>query len=662
MGGVLILGGFLACGVALMDALLPGRYRLTRLWLGLCAGLIEMMWLPALFAFALRFTLAAQLLGLGTAAVLAALAQFLSRSAFRKRRWTDMPAWLPLALVVPLALLCGCLQYTHILRPGTDGALYVGQSTYGDLCLHLGIATSLRGASFPPTYSLLPGALLGYPFLGDSLVTSMLLGGSPLAFSFVLTGTLMMALVGLGFVILCWDLTKSRAATVIAFVLMFINGGLGFIYALDGIGRDATAFREIFTGFYRTPTNQPALNLRWVNVICDMMIPQRTLLTGWMALIPALWLLVTAARERRPALFIVLGVWAGAMPMIHTHSFMALGLISVGAVAYCTLRAAPSDPTAALLEGNSRVGAFLRFALYGGIAVLLALPQLLTWSVPQTVNGGGLRLRFNWVNNPNGAGLIDGYCWFWIKNVGLIWLMMVPAALSGRRAAKGEPLSRGDMLRMLGLGALIVYGVAELILFQPNDYDNNKLFYVAYMAMMPAMGAYLVGLWNRLRGVRGRAVLATAFMLTAVLSGGLSIARETVSDFRLFAEEEAAAAAFIDAETPEDAIFLTGREHNNPVAALAGRSIVCGTPSYLYFHGIDYNQQLYDEQQMLEAPGDSLALLDQYGVDYVYISSYERMAFEVDEAWFVDNCDTVFAEGNVCLYRRRGVHWKSTET
>ena len=55
-------------------------------------------------------------------------------------------------------------------------------------------------------------------------------------------------------------------------------------------------------------------------------------------------------------------------------------------------------------------------------------------------------------------------------------------------------------------------------------------------------------------------------------------------------------------------------------------------------------------------------LLDQYGVDYVYISSYERMAFEVDEAWFVDNCDTVFAEGNVCLYRRRGVHWKSTET
>ena len=150
--------------------------------------------------------------------------------------------------------------------------------------------------------------------------------------------------------------------------------------------------------------------------------------------------------------------------------------------------------------------------------------------------------------------------------------------------------------------------------------------------------------------MRGRAVLAAAFMLAAVLSGGLSIARETVSDLRLFAEEEAAAAAFIDAETPEDAIFLTGREHNNPVAALAGRSIVCGTPSYLYFHGIDYSQQQYDEQRMLEYPEESAALFEQYGVDYAYISSHERMAFIVDEAWYEDNCELVFSEGDVCIY------------
>ena len=654
MLGYLVLLGFLLSGIVLMDALLPGAQRLTRLWLGLCAGLMLMMWLPTLFAFFLRFDRAAQLLGLGAAALLAGACAFLNRSKLRRRGWTDMPAWLPIALIVPLALLGAYLQYTHTLR-AVDGALHVGQSTYGDLCLHLGIATSLRGAAYPPHYSLLPGTLLGYPFLADGLVTTMLLFGSALAPAFIVTGTLMMVLVYTGFVIFCWDLTRSRAATVIATALMFVNGGLGFVYALDGVMRDASAFREIFTGFYLTPTNQPALNLRWVNVICDMMIPQRTLLGGWMALLPALWLLMSAAREGDAKRFMLLGVWAGALPMIHTHSFLALGLLSAGALAHCALKAPKSarQGGGSPLAGEGRGATLLRFALYAGVTLALALPQLLTWAVPQTVKGGSLQFRFNWVNNRGDGRLIDGYCWFWIKNVGLIWLMMVPAALQGRRARRDGP-ERPRLIPMFALGALMIYIVAELIQFQPNEYDNNKLFYVAYMAMMPAIGAYLVALWNRLKGLPGRALLAAVFLAASTLSGALSIGREVVSDYQLFSADEVSAAAFIEENTPRDAVILTGNQHNNAVAALTGRNIVCGTGSYLYYHGLDYGAQQDDERTMFEYPEDSAALFEQYGVRYVYVSSHERGKFAVDEAWFADHCDLLFAEGNVCLYAMRG--------
>lgn len=659
MGGVLLLVGFLFCGVTLTDALLPNRQRLVRLWLGLCAGLVLMMWLPTLYAFALRFTAAAQLLGLATAALAAAAAQFATRRKPRCREWTDMPLWLLLALVVPLTVLSGYLQYTHVLRD-VNGALNVGQSTYGDLCLHLGIATSLRDAAYPPTYSLLPGTLLGYPFLGDSMVTSMLLLGTPLAFAFRLTGTLMMALVYLGFALFSWELTRSRLATALAFVLMFVNGGLGFIYSLDRIGSDAGAFREIFTGFYLTPTNQPALNLRWVNVICDMMIPQRTLLTGWMALVPALWLLAVAARDRDTTLFAMLGVWAGALPMIHTHSFLALGLISAGAMAYCVLRA----PSAYRMRRphRARLGALGQFALYGVVALALALPQLMTWAVPQTLHGGALRFHFNWVNNQD--GLIDEYCWFWIKNVGLVWLMMLPAALAGRRAPRrprGTMDQRG-LLRMLGLGALCVYVVAELIQFQPNDYDNNKLFYVAYMAMMPAIGAFLAMLWRKLRGIRGRALLGAAFLVVSTLSGALTIGREIVSDYSLFNAYEVEAARYVDANMPRDAVFLTGTQHKNAVAALAGRSIICGSPSYLYFHGIDYSAAYYDLVQMMERPADSAALFEKYGVTHAYISPFERNTFAVDENWFAGHGTLAFAAGDICVYELTDVHLNSTES
>jgi len=181
------------------------------------------------------------------------------------------------------------------------------------------------------------------------------------------------------------------------------------------------------------------------------------------------------------------------------------------------------------------------------------------------------------------------------------------------------------------------------------------------MAMMPAMGLYLVTLWNRLRGVRGRALLAFAFMLVSTLSGALSIGREVVSDYKLFSPQAVHAAAYFEENTPAHTVVLTGNAHNNPVAALAGRNIVCGSDSYLYFHGVSYFIQERDERLMLEAPGDNLALLDRYGVEYVYVSSLERGDFDVDEAWFADHCDTVFAEGDVYVYRKRGVHWKSTQ-
>ena len=632
MGGVFLLCGFLFCGVVAADALFRRKCGLIRLWLGLSGGLLLMMWLPALYAFVLGFTVTAQWLALATAALLAAVCAGCARG--RPRPSTPfcggMPKWLPAVLIIPLTLLSGYLQYTHILRD-VDGALHVGQSTYGDLCLHLGIATSLRNAAFPPDYSILKGALLGYPFLADSMVTSMLLFGTDLAQAFVLTGTLMMALVYTGYVILAWELTKRPMAVALTFVLMFINGGLGFLYTFDGAMRDSTALRAVFTGFYKTPTNQPDLNLRWVNVICDMMVPQRTLLAGWTLLIPALYQLTAAMRENRRSAFAILGVWAGAMPMVHTHSFMALGLISAGAMLF-----------KAISPGRAQRGALmLSFVCYGAIAVGLALPQLLTWSFPQTIGGGSLRFRFNWVNNLGNGQLIDGYFWFWIKNVGLIYLLIVPAVLSTRP---------GGTFRALAIGALFIYIVAELIQFQPNEYDNNKLFYVAFMAVLPSVGLYLTKLWDALKGVRGRALLAAVFLSVSTVSGALSIARETVSDYQLLGAEEVEAAQFVEENTDPDAVFLTGQQHNNAIAALTGRYILCGTPSYLYFHGIDYSAQQLAASRMYENPSDSAALFEQYGIDYVYISSHERGDFAVDMEYFAGNGALVFENADVLIY------------
>lgn len=631
MGGVLLLAGFLLCGCVAAERLFGGLKAMTRVWLGLVLGLVMMMWLPSLWAFALRFSLAAQLLGLLTAGLIAFACVFFIK---RKPEWSTMrldhsqpgPV-LCAVLVVPLLIVSVYLFHTHILRPGENG-LYVGQSTYGDLCLHLGIAAGLQNASYPPEYTLLPGTMLGYPFLSDALSASMMMLGTPMRWAFLLPSILMIGLVYLGFVMLAWEMVGDKRAVALAFFLVFLNGGLGFVYAMDKMGADPSRFFEIFTGYYQAPANLVDENVRWSNLIVDLLIPQHTFLAGWTVVIPALYLLLRAMKSKRWQDFAVLGVLAGCIPMIHTHSFLALGLISLGAMAFMLLKQ----------KGDERRHSLYNFLLYGGVAVILAAPQLLMWSVPQTVNGGSLRFQFNWVNWENGS-LIDGYFWFWIKNVGLVYLLLLPAGL----------LSRGRQ-KAMACGALVIYVVAELILFQPNEYDNNKLFYVAFMVMMPLVAQYVMKVFDRLKDLRGTRALLAVFIGMSVLSGTLSVGREWVSNYQLFSTAEVEASEFIKSETDQDAVFVTADNHNNVPAALAGRKLVCGTPLYLFFHGVDYADQAAAVQQILEFPEESQELMQRYGVDYIYLGAYEYGNYVVDEEYIRAHWPVAFENSAVTIF------------
>ena len=607
MLGIIVLTAFEACGLVQAFTLMKRRESAVRVWLGLTMGLMEMMWLPSLFAFILDFTLPAQVCALAAAMLLCVPCYIIGRN---QESLPDraIPWKLLLIVLIPVTVLCGYLQYTHTLRP-EGGALYVGQSTYGDLCMHLSFATGLIGQSYPPTYTLLPGSILGYPFLVDALSSTMLMFGTSLSLSFVIPGTLMCALVFGGIYLLTYEITKRRGAAVLAVVLLLLSGGLGFLRTLDmAPATDFAELKNALEGYYQAPANQPDYNLRWVNALCDLLIPQRTLLAGWVTLIPALYLLYTAMKSRRTADFVALGLWAGPMVMIHTHSFLGLGAISLGAMGDTLIR-----------DKKHRTKQLVNFLFYGGVAVILALPQLMVWTFPQTFKGESLRLLFNWVNNDGRGGLIDGYLWFWIKNVGLMFLLFPIAVLS----------SSDRRVKALGLGCLITFLLAETVLFQPNVYDNNKLFATAYLCLLPVGCGLLTDIWDRLSGIRGRCIIAAAFLFACTASGTISIVREVKSNYMEFGPTQVEAAEFIKENTFDDALFVTANNHNNTVASLTGRKIVCGSSLYLYYHGLDYQQQEADAIVMLAYPEQCGKLFEQYGVDYIYLSDYEKNTCQV---------------------------------
>lgn len=753
-GAVLAVGYyalFLGSGMYIGRRLLcKERYSIVMQYLvGSVAGVLALQWFPLLFAFVFDFSMTAHVLALLLQVVLCVLVGWrchcsessLQQHPYRKvnewkRLFRENPVWILMA--VTFAFFCYCL-YTHTIVGNADGSMHTGQSTYGDMNMHFSFITSIANQqTFPPEYSLLPGHKLSYPFLCDSVSSSLYLMGASLRLAYVLPmlGAILQVFMGFYCLIKYW---LGRSATaLIAWILFFWNGGLGFVY-FD----NAEKIHKIFAEFYMTPTNYLDKNLRWVQVIVDMLIPQRATLFGWAILFPLLAFLFRAIAERKKKLFVMAGVAAGALPMIHTHSFLALGMICAVWLLldltdnslFVTGKAAYGRKAASASRGSSRRNgkvtssgrrsanvsastgnrrgsssadatvsdSWIRYVLYIGLAffsvmqminrsnefadkhglaimiigialfvlflgyklvrylqnrswkrlaftwgiflilvLIFALPQLFMWTFSQASGDNFVRSHFNWSNNG------DQYIVFYLKNLGLpfVLLLLSSFVVSARNLKIGAPY-------------LLIWFVAELAAFQPNDYDNNKLLFVGAVFMCGIAADALVQIYERYGAVywcsaigkAGVVLLGACLLFVSAISGFLTMGREWVSDYELYTASAVKACRYIEDETTPWDVILTSTAHNSPVPALTGRSIVCGSSSFLYYHGLNYQQNEQDVETMYTSPASAKELFRKYDVNYIYLSNQEYGTYNVDVNGLYEVADVVWQKDDVSVWK-----------
>ncbi len=782
-----------------------------RIFFGLTFGLAMLLWLPVLFSFIFKkFSLLAQLLALAIAVGLGIFFWILTENKLKRGKMRLNSSRLNLKpflwTVIPLVIIGWILHINHTIVPASNGSLHVGQCTYGDLCMHLGFISSISvQQTFPPDYSLLPGTALGYPFLCDSISSTFYTLGASLRCAALLPALYAYLIVVLGVYFFFEQWFKKESVTVIATYMFFIGGGLGFAYIFnnkllleaEGIDR----WKEMLEGFYQAPTNIPAQGLRWVNSIADMLVPQRATLFGWALLFPSLQLLYRAAMEKEYKLFIPLGILAGCLPLVHTHSFLALALISI-MLFICTVRkeihrfiAHPEKhiiadifgflllTTAAGIlakivskSGSPEFGAYFMaalcaieiiiiiiytfkkhesldkasvnkmrasclfgiasifisallmliptnakdvsligivaagiftevfliftilsmrksmnlsfkdyilfkdyitsdengrnltfFIIFGFIAAFLALPQVFGFTLKQAANDSFLRWQFNWDNKS------DSYLWFYIKNLGLIFILMFPAFFSANKKTK-----------VFYSGGLLIWVICELMLFQPNPYDNNKLLFVWFALTCGIVADYMVQSFNKLQrpdrdqktlpvGKQTANILLAVFVLTAIfLSGTLTLYREYVSadhvgisvengrvnlgydesGYQVISASEVEMAEWINKNTDPHTVILTHNNHNNNIAMLTGRNIFVGSGTFLHWHGINYEDRAAMLKDLYSNPDTYLlSAAAEYGIEYVRIGNWETRNYDVDIAWFDQNLTCVFSSGSDKLYK-----------
>ncbi len=679
---------FVISGIIIMFRLLNSQKLsiMFKCLLGSVFGTLEFQWMPIIFAFFMDFTVEAHICALVIQVLVFILVILKTNgghgfvNTYKKpMEWKRFLCENPASIIIfaSFVIFAYCLN-THTILLNSDGSLHTGQATYSDMNMHIGFITSIaKQHTFPPEYSIYPGVKLAYPFLSDSISSSLYLLGASLRVAYIIPMLVAVMQVFGGFYCFIKFWFKKGSVAFVAFILFFYDGGFGFIHFLNKV-----TFSKNFTEFYFTPTSIGDYNYRWAQIIANMLIPQRATLFGWAVLFPLLAFLYYAKENRSIKSFLIAGIMAAGLPMIHTHSFLALGIIcavwlfwdmykekesyvllkfaGIIWVVFFFLLRMYNDKTGLIEKNgfiimivglgiiavlfvkeivscfkNSTIKSYIQtWGVFLIPVILFAFPQLLFWTFGQASGDGFLRSHFNW-SNAN-----DNYFIFYLKNIGITFLIFFPAWVS---AKKKELQTASPML--------LIFFIAELVVFQPNEYDNNKLLFVAFVFMCGIVSDFVIKLFEKNWNIILKCALAVSLLFVGVFSSGMTIARECVSDYELYSKAQVDATEYIEKNTDERAVFLTGDNHNNAVAALTGRSIVCGADTFLCYHGINTVERKSEVANMYADPVGNKELYKKYNVSYIFVSDVETDEFQINFEGLGQIAEKVYDAQNVVIYK-----------
>ncbi len=618
IAGLAFLAALAAAGIALLRRVAGRLTLLETISYGASLGAV---------LGTLGVLLLARLVGLSTAtilvAALAAAAAFVGlipwragsrdmlaeRPALARRIGESLrqPSVLVPTVVIGLIVTRWLIFWSEALLYGEAGVVANHVNIFGDLPVHLGNATSFAfGDNFPPEHPRFAGQPLAYHHLSDLTAASLITLGIDPGSALSIHSAMFSVLVALAIFAFALRLTGDRAVATLALVLFVLGGSMGW---LDMVG-DIWASPDPVTGRLWAFERVREAGYEWQNMFYGFLMPQRAFLYGMPLAFLALTLILLGRPSRDAVAFVAAGAVVGLLPLAHLATMLALAI----ATPFLAL----------LLPSRAWIGFFAAW-------VMVALPQLLLQQGGAPGALASLRLQLGWVMGSEPWPL------FWLKQVGL-FLPLVLAALAIPR------LFPRDSYRLLA-AFMSIFVVANILVFQPWDWDNHKVLVYWFLATCVLVAGLVVHLWQR-HGVAVRVAVGAA-LVTMLMSGVLEDVNQLLGRDRytLFTAEEIAFAARVRDETPPHARFATAPLNNHPVPVLSGRRVLMGYSGWLFAEGLPWQARDADLRAIYAFTDDAEALLERYAVDYVVIGPPELDAMAPNVDAFRRAYDVVISTG-----------------
>lgn len=522
--------------------------------------------------------------------------------------------------------------FTHHLVREPEGLFAGSMGTWGDGALHLTLINSfLKSDNFWPQQPLFSGARLSYPFLPDFSSSILLKLGVSLTAATGLPAILLLIASVVMLYSIFFKETNSRLVASMALFIVFFLGGFGFIYFFEDLLKTNFSI-STFTYPLREYTSMGSeKGIHYINLITSPIVSQRAFLFGFPLLLGIYSILKDGLVRMDKRQFIFAGILVGILPFFHSHTLLTLGIIL---------------PVLALVKIFQRPKREFKkvislWIIFGIVASTLIIPQLFLFFSPNTT-ANTIRLHFGWLAYVKN----DNFFWFWLKNTGLLIPLIIssPIVLGKQKFIK---------LFKFYLPFLAIFIVANVIVFQPLEYDNSKLFNYWYIFSAPLAASVIAVTLQKLSYIYK--IIGVLLFTAIILSGLLDVSR--LNNYQknrilLLDNEDINFADFVSKNTNPHAVFATGSQHNHPIPVLSGRKILVGYTGWLWTYGINYGKREQDLRKIYLGDHNTKTLLENYNVDYLVVGPGERSQFiPINDQFFEENFSLIYSSMKYKLYK-----------
>lgn len=527
---------------------------------GLPLGLVVVCEINFILAYLIGFSqysIAASMI-LVSAVILFLLIKKSTKNQLEGNLIRSWPFW---AIFLTIGIYIIFVLSTKILNPDESGNLMVGPpALYGDTALHASYISKIATGKFPPENPIYAGVNLVYPYMNNFLSAILVKLGMSLRLSFVIPQIFFVV----GFITLFVKLAKNFVNNLGVFSAIsswFLGWGIGFYFFFQNWLHGVSFIQ--FSQIVGDLTHNDKYHLNLHNVITGMILPERTFLPGLFLGLVIANIFVPKKLDGIKQI-IVTAIILGILPMWHTHTFLFFSLSSF--IWFFIW-----------VEGTIDENIKKTFIFFTTV-VVLSLPIYIV-SLKQVSGGHFITFIMGWMAGNENVII------YWFKNSFLI----IPAAILGLfLMPKGKQL--------FFVPALLIFVLANLISFQPWEWDNIKLIAWSLLFLSVCASSFYMWLFKRNVLLKSAAVF---LFIVSILSGAYAIRIPISGSYILYDSDDVDLANWVKVNTKRDDVLLTNTIHNDPVSGLAGRSIYIGYPGYLWVHGIQYSRREEQDKQVL---------------------------------------------------------------